>query len=361
LDQAKSIHHPSRRRPKTAARLPYLALLAVLLLTFVAPHEATAQRVSKVGTTAGQFLQLGVGARAQALGGAFVADASGPTALYWNAAGIAQDRGFAASASHSEWLGETDFDHLAAVFDVGALGRAGVAVTRLAVPDMLVRTEERQDGTGELFDASDLAVGLSLARAVTDRFAVGGTVKYVRQRIHTMTAAGAAFDLGVQFRTDFFGGAVLGASISNFGTDMRMGGRGARTFVDPQPASQGTNGRIPANLEMEQHALPMTMQFGVALQPMRSRMHQMTVRLDALHPSSNFESLNAGAEYGFQNRIFVRGGFHGVLLPEGEGGLSGGLGVRQPLFTGTEVFVDYAYRDVGRLGGVHVVSLQVGM
>jgi hypothetical protein len=360
LDQAKSICHRSKLRQKTAAGLPYLTLLAALLLAF-APHEATAQRVSKVGTTAGSFLQLGVGARAQALGGAFVADASGPTALYWNAAGIAQGRGFGASASHSEWLEETDFNHLAATFDIGTLARGGLSITRLSVPDMIVRTEERQEGTGEMFDASDLAVGLSLARAVTDRFAVGGTVKYVRQRIYTMTAQGAAFDLGVQFRTDFFGGTTLGASISNFGTDMTMGGRSARTFVDPQPGELGTNGRVPANFEMESHALPMTFQFGVALRPMQSRMHQMTVRLDALHPASNYESLNAGAEYGFQNRVFLRGGFQGLFLPEGEGGLSGGLGIRQPLYTGMEVFVDYAYRDVGRLGGVHVVSLEVGM
>lgn len=340
-----------------AKRLGFI--VAVFALALVLP--ANAQRVSKVGTTAGQFLQLGVGARGAALGGAFVADASGPTALYWNAAGIARDRGFGASASHAEWLGETDFDHLAATFDVGGIGRAGIAITRLAVPDMLVRTEERQQGTGELFDASDLAIGLSFARAVTDRFAVGGTAKYIRQRIYNMSAAGAAFDLGVQFQTDFFGGTTIGASVMNFGTDMTMGGRDGRTFVDLQPGELGTNGRIPANIEMESHALPMTFQFGVAMHPMQSRMHQMTVRLDALHPASNYESLNAGAEYGFQNRVFLRGGYQGLFLPEGEGGLSGGLGVRQPLFDGSEVRVDYAYRGMGRLGGVHVVTLEVGV
>ena len=44
--------------------------------------------VSKVGTTAAQFLKIGVGARAIGMGGAFVAVADDATAIYWNPAGI---------------------------------------------------------------------------------------------------------------------------------------------------------------------------------------------------------------------------------------------------------------------------------
>jgi len=48
------------------------------------------RNVSKVGTVAAPFLQIPVGARAVAMGGAFVSVANDATALYWNAAGIVE-------------------------------------------------------------------------------------------------------------------------------------------------------------------------------------------------------------------------------------------------------------------------------
>ena len=51
------------------------------------------QQVSKTGTTAGQFLKLGVGSRAMALGGAFTAIANDASALYWNPSGLSRIKG----------------------------------------------------------------------------------------------------------------------------------------------------------------------------------------------------------------------------------------------------------------------------
>ena len=55
--------------------------------------------ITKVGTTSAQFLKLGVGARAIALGGSFVAEASDLSALYWNPAG---PTGFLGLATNEE-------------------------------------------------------------------------------------------------------------------------------------------------------------------------------------------------------------------------------------------------------------------
>lgn len=335
--------------------------LIVLVLLLAVPAAARAQRVSKVGTTAAEFLQVDVGPRAIALGGAFVARADDASALYWNPAGLARLPGMEALATHAEWLADVNFDFLGAGFRVGALGTVGVSVTMLGVPEMTVRTEERQEGTGEVFDAADLAIGLSYGRAITDRFSVGLTGKYIQQRIWHMQAQGFAFDLGTQFRTDFFGGLVIGAMVSNFGADLRLGGRDTRIFTDPNPNELGNNGRIPAAYELDAFALPLNFQFGVALQPVATRLHRVTVQADALHPSSNYESLNVGLEYGFQERIYLRGGFNGLLLTDGEGGLSAGLGVQQRLFDGGLLKLDYAFRDVGRLGGLHVVGLGLAL
>jgi hypothetical protein len=334
------------------------ATLAWLLALVLVP-AVRAQNVSKVGTTAGEFLQIGVGPRATALGGAFVASADDAGALYWNPVGLAHLPQSEAFVTHSEWLADVTFDYLGIGLRAGALGTVGVSVTMLSVPEMLVRTEDRQEGTGETFDAADLAVGVSVGRAITDRFSVGFTAKFIQQRIWHASATGFAVDLGTQFRTDFFGGLTIGAALYNFGTDLRMAGRDLRTFTDPDERQLGNNERIPANYEVDAWSLPLNFQIGVSTRPLDTRMHQVTLSVDALHPSSNYESMNVGVEYGFQGRVFLRGGYQALFLPDQEGGVSAGLGVHQPLFYGGMVKVDYGFRTAGRLGGIHVVGLGV--
>ena len=335
-----------------------LCCLAFGLVVALAP-TAQSQNVSRAGTTAGAFLEIGVGPRAAALGGAFTAGVDDATALYWNPAGLSQMRTAEVTSAHSEWLGDVSHDFVGVAVPVGS-GRVGVSVTRLGVPEMTVRTELNQEGTGETFDAADLAIGVSYGRAVTDRFSIGATAKYIEQRIWHSTASAFAVDLGTQFKTDFFGGLTIGAAISNFGSDLQLDGRDLRTFVDPDPAQDGNNGQIPVDYSLDAWSLPLDFKIGVVAQPMRSRMNQLTVSLDALHPSSNYESLNLGAEYGFRERVFFRGGFQGLFLPEREGGLALGLGVHQPLpYENGVAKLDYAFRDAGRLGPVHTVGLGV--
>ena len=344
-----------RGQPRNSGIFRTVALL-LLLGTLSLTQHAAAQGVSKVGTTAADFLQIDVGPRAVAMGGAFVAGVDDASALYWNPAGIAHMRGSEMIASHTEWLADLTFDYLGVGLDFGNAGVAGVSVTMLSVPDMIVRTVDRQDGTGETFDAADMALGVSYGRAVTDRFSIGVTAKYIRQRIWHSEATGFALDIGTQFRTDFVGGLTIGAVMSNFGSDMKLNGRDLRTFVDPDPSQLGNNNRVPANFELDAAKLPLNFQFGITTTPVNSRLHKVTLNADALHPNSNNESLNLGIEYGYQERVFLRGGYRGMLLDEAEGGLSGGLGVHQTLFEGGVAKLDYAFRAGGRLGDVHVVG-----
>ena len=44
----------------------------------------------RAGISTAQFLKIGVGARASAMGEAFIAVSNDASALYWNAAGITQ-------------------------------------------------------------------------------------------------------------------------------------------------------------------------------------------------------------------------------------------------------------------------------
>ena len=85
-----------------------MAAMAVAALVFAGPAGA-ANIFEKVGTFDGQFLKIGVGARAEGMGGAFVGVADDATALFWNAAGIARidpDKS-EFSFNHAVWLAET--------------------------------------------------------------------------------------------------------------------------------------------------------------------------------------------------------------------------------------------------------------
>ena len=59
----------------------YRLFLLMMVLVTVPSLHAQSGRVSKVGTTAGAFLGVGVGARATAMGGAFVAEPPGDLVL----------------------------------------------------------------------------------------------------------------------------------------------------------------------------------------------------------------------------------------------------------------------------------------
>ncbi len=214
------------------------------------------------------------------------------------------------------------------------------------------------EGTGEFFSAGDLAAGLSYARTLTDRFAIGFTAKFIQQRIWHESAMAFAVDAGTTFKTDLFGGMVIGASLSNFGTPMRLSGRDTRQFIRLDPNKQGSNDRVPTDIELDSWDLPLRFQFGVSTKVLQDDNYRWTVALDAIHPSDNYESVNVGSEFAFRDHIFLRGGYQSLFLDQREGGLSFGIGVTSSLLSSSAtVMFDYAYRDLRRLEGVHVFSV----
>jgi hypothetical protein len=314
--------------------------------------------VSKVGITAAPFLEIGVGARAVGMGGAFVGTADDASALYWNPSGIAGNSNMQFLAMHADWLADINFDFAGFCIPLGSFGSIGASLTSLNYGEMTVRTVDRPDGTGERFNSGDLAVGLSYARSLTDRFSIGFTVKYINQRIWHESADGFAMDFGTLFITGFKG-LRIGATLSNFGTDMRLEGKDLLVYYDVNPYIKGNNDRTPANLETQHWSLPLIFQFGLAMEIVETPMNRLTLAADAIHPNDNTESINFGAEYGFREILFLRGGYRDMFLRDGEQGLTFGAGFASRFVGNLKVQLDYAYADFGRLENVQRFSLSL--
>ncbi|MDZ7373688.1 MAG: PorV/PorQ family protein [candidate division KSB1 bacterium] len=312
--------------------------------------------VNKVATTAAQFLKIGVGARAVGMGGAFVAVANDATALYWNPGGIARLPRNELVVLHTSWLADVSYDFAGLTLNLGNFGTVGASLAALNMGEMEVRTEQKPEGTGELFDAGDFVAALSWGRSLTDRFSIGFNFKYIHQSIWRMSASGFAFDIGTLFTTQFHD-MRIGMSISNFGTEMQMRGQNARRYYDINPEAYGSNDRIPVYLETERWPLPLLFRVGIAMDLVRGSSHRLTAAVDAVHPNDNVEHVNLGAEYTWLDMVSLRVGFNSVFDAQSEQGLTAGGGIRYPLSGQAGLRVDYAYADFGRFSGVHRFSL----
>lgn len=342
---------------RTISKSIGLILVAVLLAS-PAMAQTFVENVSKTGTTAASFLEIEVGARAIGMGGAFTATANDITAIYWNPAGLATLKQGEASFIHAQWLADVRFDHVAAVVPVTPEIWVGGFVSAVTMGEMEVRTIEYPDGTGEFFQANDLAVGLSGAWRLTDRLTVGGNGKYISEKIWHMSASTMALDLGLLFVTPFKD-VRLGMSVSNFGPDMQMTGRDTRIYYDLDPNSPGNNDRIPANLETEKWPLPLIFRVGLAGELLQNKFGRLTLALDAVHPNDNHEYLNVGGEFSYRDWAYLRAGWKTLFLTDTEQGLTAGAGIRYRLVGNTAFVADISYADFGRLENVVRYSLGI--
>jgi hypothetical protein len=331
--------------------------LVILVLAALAAPPAQAQ--DKVGTTAAAFLGVGIGARGTAMGGAQVAQAQGPSALYWNPSAVAAMPSSGAEFTNANWFVDSRFQHLGLVVNTGNLGHFGVSVMALNYGEIEVTTVTRPDGTGERFTPLDLAVGVSYARNLTDRFALGATVKYVSQQIWNSSATGAALDLGVTYTTPFRG-LRIGMAMTNFGTNMQMTGRDLRQAIDPAPNQQGNNPYLPGYLETDSWAMPLMFRVGVSMDAYTGPMGRLTLSTDGQAPADNAQSASFGAEYAFRDLFFVRGGYREAFSSVAEdGGWTFGFGLRYAINPRLAGYFDYAFQEYRPFGTPQMFSLGV--
>ncbi len=332
-------------------------LLLIILISF--QTVSFAGDFSKVGTTAAQFLKIGVGGRAMGLGGAFTALANDVTSLYWNPSGITHLQTVSVAVSHSEWFADISHDFIGVVVPLSSADIVALNVIALNTGEQEVTTVTQPEGTGVFYDVSDLAIGLSYARALTDRFSLGLTVKYIQQNMYNESASTFAVDIGTYLRTGFHD-LVIAMNISNFGGSMQLDGRDLITITDINSQVSG-NHNPDALLKTESWPLPLMFRVGIAMNfvggndPLiSSDNNRLTFAIDGVHPNDNTEKVNIGGEYAWSETIFARVGYKINYDVE-----KWAFGVGFQMNVGDQkVGFDYALIDFNDLGKVSQFSLE---
>ncbi len=311
---------------------------------------------SNVGSTAAPFLNIAIGARPISMGGAFSATANDVSALYWNPAGVARIEGSEAMFAYSNWFADINYNWSGAAINLGGMGTFGLSVTYLDYGEMEITNLAEQDGTGQMFSAKDMALALSYAYNLTDKFSIGGTAKYIEQSIWNSSATSVAFDLGVLYYSDIMG-IRIGASISNFGNEMNLSGKDLLVLYDIDRQIDGNNDQILASLKTDPFPLPLLFRIGLAANIIDTKDHLLMIGIDALHPNDNNESLNIGMEYVLYDLIALRGGYKSLFLDNAEEGLTLGVGIKYNFAPGLGFYFDYAYQDFGVLDNTQHFTL----
>ena len=332
-------------------------VLLFLICSVIQGQLENDQDISKVGTTAAQFLKISSGGRGLAMGSANVAITNNLSSSFWNPAGLAHVKGIQVYFENNGWLAGTDYNFGSFGFEWPRVGVLSLSITMLTSPDDLVRTVEKPTGTGEKFNAQDMSIGISIGKSLTNQLSLGATIKNIRQRIWHSTGQTMAADIGVQYKTPIKD-IILGASISNFGNDISLIGRDMNLSVDPDPNNQGNIEFVNAQYETDAFPLPLLFRVGIGGNIINKEKLSVLFAIDAVHPNDNYEYLNLGLETNINNMFSIRAGYPGIGKKDAIEGLSLGFGVKYPIMkTSNVLVVDYTSADFGPLGIVQRVSI----
>lgn len=363
-----------RRIATTIVALALLAggnLAAQTQGTFITPQPD--EGTTRVGARGANFLEIGVGARAQAMGGAYTGLASGATAMYWNPAGLGTTEGLVLAYSYQPLYGDLDINHSYAGVALNVFGGGlGISYTRLSSGDIPRTTEDFPAGDnpqfGPVFSYSGTQIGVHYGRRLTDRLQVGVGAKSIQEGLTDAKATWWGLDFGTVFNTGLYG-ITLGAALQNIGNKAAMTGAATKTRVNNAevfPVAQ------PVNYAVQSYQLPMTFRFSVVgaivggpdalFSPASDVQLQWAVDLND-GVDTDLQAAT-GLELNFKDLVYVRGGKRWVNERNADfrsfsDNLSFGGGLHFPLF-GRVLSFDYAYVSAGELQNIQVFSFELG-
>jgi hypothetical protein len=328
----------------------------ILIFTFIITSSLSVSPQTVISKYAGEFMAIGVGARALGMGGAYVAVANDVTSAYYNPAGLAHINYPQISLMHAEQFGNlVNYDYAGFALPFGTDMSFGISAMRLAVdgiPDtrdaLVIRNTQtrlydindpRAGINPELvkeFSDQDWAFYLTFAKRHSDDFYYGASVKIIKRDIAEFGAWGIGFDVGALYSP--VENLFLGANLQDITTTLIAWDTGRNELVSP-------TAKIGASYMVEF--------LGGKLTPALD----FDVRFENRRFASNFNlgpvsfDMHAGLEYNFKNLFAVRAGYNDVKQ------FTLGAGIKLPKLNIDYSFARFNYSQNERLDDTHRISL----
>lgn len=339
--------------------LKTIAFLLVVLL--LAGHFAINAQERRVGAASGTQVLIPVGGVGMGMAGAATATLSGVEALYWNPGAVAYSRKGEVMFSSMSYLADIRVNYLAATANLGNVGTLGFAVKSLNFGDILRTTDEDPDGErGEKWSPNYLTASLTYSRAFTDRIAVGATAKIINETILSSSAVGLAFDFGVQYMTPF--NLKVAVVLKNLGNQMRYAGPDLERQIARFPGD-GPQNLLRTEIIASAGELPSSFEIGAAYDFKIDPRNMITLAGNFRNNNFSDDEYQLGAQYSFQDLLFLRGGMNFDVSKHGENvftnsfALGAGINYR---FGGVSIMLDYAYRSAKFFSGNQVFAIRLG-
>jgi len=282
---------------------------------------------NNVGTTGYTFLEIPVSSRYMALGetGISLQDA-GTDGLFINPCLIAfSASNFSLSVNYARWYTETDHQAAGIIYKLPDQSVLGVSALYYDFGDLertrnpLVSEAGSYVSTGT-FTAGGIALGLNYARYLTERFAFGFGLKYVREFIDDYASANVIADVGFLALTGFSGPGFndlrIAAALTNFGLDAKYIDQ---KFKMPQQVRLGISAELFSKTADETH---------------------FTGLVEVVHPNDTGEHIQMGLENQLFRYLVLRAGYKFGYDNEN---LTFGLGLKF-FYKGRQMRFDAAYQ-----------------
>ncbi len=332
-----------------------LLLVIIILAAIVIPKDTMAQERQKLAQTGLKFLSVSLDPRSSGMSDAVTALMANSTSMLYNPSSMADMQGLTDfSFGTTRWIADINYIYGTAALNLfdGDYGIFGISLVAVDYGEFLgTIVAPNDDGYIDVgtYKPTAMSLGIGYAKKLSEKFMIGGNIKYVRQSLGTAVTGfdlaggrevdefnvdAAAFDFGILYRTGFKS-LNFGMSIRNFSTELRY--------------------------EEEGFQLPLTFKIGMSINAMDLTtvdpdMHSLLVAVDASHPRDYPEQVSFGLEYTFMKTFSVRGGY---TFPTDEQEFSAGVGFRQHI-SDFKFAVDYSYTPFGIFSDVHRVSINLG-
>ena len=331
-----------------------LRLYIITIIFSLGMSQENPDVVSRVATSAANWLKIETGTRAIGMGGAYTSIGGGLVGVPYNPASLTFVKKQEGFLSTTEYFAGITHNVLGYAQNMSGVDFASLHIFFLDSGSMPVTTElyNTSEGTGETFSFTALCARATYGRIVTNRLRIGFTGKYIREQIYTTFLQSFAFDIGSHFDTGLWG-FKLGMSISNLGPEVKYEGEGLQ--FDCDETSSGV-----CEHTTESFRLPMTFRLGFSNQIMgpesdflKVKNHSLLVSFDAINPIDYTLYGSMGMEYEFMDMFYLRAGTH---LEHDTADMSIGAGLALKI-RDYKFGLDYAYVDYGPLDATHQFGL----